>query len=275
MLKILKKPYPFNNDLNHNAKVAFFISIVIFALFFFFEPFNINDLTTKQKAIISAYVALITFATLAFNMVVLPAYFKKIFSPKHWNVMREILWDSWLLLTVAAAYFVYFYFNPIMKFNFVDIAKILLVAIFAIAILISLNYQRLLKINLKAALELNEKMGSKPQELFEFKSDYKKDNFKISIDKILFLKSSGNYVEIHYLEDDNIKKHLIRSSLKKIEQDLSQYNFMYRCHRSYIVNINFIIKAEADSQGLKLQIKNLSKPIPVSKNYIEGLNKIL
>ena len=153
MFKILKKPYPFNNDLRHNAKVVFFISIIIFAFFFFFEPFNVKNLTLKQKTAISAYISLITFGTLAFNMLVLPAYFKKIFSPKKWNILKEILWNLWLLITVAAAYLIYFHFYPVMNFKFIDIVKILLVAFFAISILIFFNYQRLLKLNLKSALE--------------------------------------------------------------------------------------------------------------------------
>jgi len=60
--------------------------------------------------------------------------------------------------------------------------------------------------------------------------------YKIKVSEILFVKGEGNYLEI-YLQ--NGKKHLIRSTINNFIQNLSKYAF-FQCHKSYIINLEFI-----------------------------------
>jgi len=251
----------------------------MFLFFFFFEPFNVDNLALKQKANVSMFLGIITFAILGLYIIVLPAYFKNFFSNKKWFVYTEILWDLWLMINVAVGYYLYFEYNQehLLTLSIIDSLKIIALAALVISILIVLNYQRMLKINLKNAVELNQKIQKqeKDDRPFYFESEYRKDSISLNIEDVVLLKSAGNYVEIFYFDNNIIKRHLIRSSLKKIEEQLQEKKTMYRCHRSYIINISYISNAEADSLGLKLNMKNLNFSIPVSKNYVEKLKKIL
>lgn len=212
MLKFLRRPYPFNNDLIHNAKVVFFISFVLGLFLFFFEPFNFNSLTSRDKFFISSIISLITFSVLSFNMIVLPAYFKNIFDPQKWNILKEFFWNFWLFVTVSLGYLIYYIYNPNFEISPQHVATIFLISTFTIFILVILNQNRLVKLNLNAAIELNEKLIVKDKnenDILLFESEYTKDSISLVVSSIRLIKSAGNYVEIFYKEKNKIKKHLI------------------------------------------------------------------
>ena len=278
MLEFFKKPYPFNSDLMHNAKVVFFIGAAIGLFLFFFEPFNFNEFTLKEKFIVSSIISLITFAVLSFSMIIIPSYFKKLFSRNTWNVLKEIIWNTWIIISLIIGYFFYFRFNTIFVIQPADVLKIILISFLAVSILVVLNRNRLVKLHLNVAVELNRKLMSKLNEendTVTVESEYKKDSIVLSVKETLLFKSAGNYVEIYYLENKAIKRHLIRTTLKNIEDLLINYNFIFRCHRTYLINTNFIEKAEGDSQGIKLKIKGINFSVPVSRIYLNKLKEII
>jgi hypothetical protein len=278
MLKFLKKAYPFNNDLKHNAKVVFFISVIIGGFLFFFEPFNFNEFSNRERIIISSVISLITFAVLSFNMMVIPSFIKSFMDTQKWNIFKEILWNIWLLITVSFGYFIYFRFNPIFEIAPNDALKIILISILAISILVILNQNRLMKLNVNLALALNQRLSSKlntgHNKIF-FESEYKKDSISLTIDSIRVIKSAGNYIEIYFFEKEEISKHFVRNTLVYAEKLLENYNFIFRCHRTYLVNTNFIKEAEGTPQGVKLQVQDLDFLVPVSRNYLIKLQEII
>ena len=278
MLEFLKKPYPFNNDLRHNAKVVFFIGAAIGLFLFFFEPFNFNEFTLKEKFIVSSIISLITFAVLSFSMIIIPSYFRKLFSRNTWNVLKEIIWNTWIIISLIVGYFFYFKFNSIFIIQPADVLKIILLSFFAVSILVILNQNRLVKLHLNVAVELNKKLMSKLEEgndTVTIESEYKKDSISLSVKETLIYKSAGNYVEIFYFENGKIKKHLIRTTLKSIEDLLASYSFIFRCHRTFLINTKFVEKAEGDSQGIKLKLKDIDFLVPVSKKYLNKLKEVL
>jgi DNA-binding LytR/AlgR family response regulator len=211
-------------------------------------------------------------------MIVLPAYFKNIFNIKKWNVLYEILWDIWLAVTVGIGYYVYFRLTPIFTISLRDAATIVLTSIFTISILVVLNQNRLVKLNLNDAIELNKRLLEKYNQgltTVKFDSEYKKDSIEISIEKLKYLKSAGNYVEIYYEDNGLIRRHLVRNTLKNFEEKLKKFNFIFKCHRTYIVNTKQIERVEGDPQGLKLILKDVNKKIPVSRNFVNKLKGII
>jgi DNA-binding LytR/AlgR family response regulator len=62
-----------------------------------------------------------------------------------------------------------------------------------------------------------------------------------------------------------LKKVLLRSTLSLIHQQLGSFEFFIKCHRSYVVNRNHIVSTSGNAQGLKLKLKDIEEPIPVSR----------
>ncbi len=103
------------------------------------------------------------------------------------------------------------------------------------------------------------------------------ENVRIAIepDKLLFIKNADNYVEIFYSNNEGIAKELVRTSLKRLESELSGFRIR-RCHRSYMVNIKNVSLSKKTRKGLNLELRIEDTPlIPVSKNYAtEILNEL-
>ena len=79
-MKFYNKPYPFNEDLKHNAKIIFFISIGILGVLLIFQPLEFSELNRKDVFYLTTGIAASTFLSLAINLIVLPSFLPKIFN---------------------------------------------------------------------------------------------------------------------------------------------------------------------------------------------------
>ncbi len=84
---------------------------------------------------------------------------------------------------------------------------------------------------------------------------------KLNIDDVLYIETLGDYV-VFNLEEQ--KKHIVYSSLKAMDQKLSNPLFV-KVHRSFIVNISKIVDIEENN----LVIEN--KVIPISRAHKQDL----
>jgi DNA-binding LytR/AlgR family response regulator len=154
----------------------------------------------------------------------------------------------------------------------------LLIAIVPTSVLIVFNRNRLLRLYLKTANEMNVKLKehkSIHNKLAHFVSDYQKDNLSIRVSLILFIRSANNYIEVFWKEDNVVKSQMVRCSLIKAEELLKDDRFIFRCHRSYLANINHIDKIEGSPQGYRLFFEKVDFPVPVSKNYARKLKELI
>jgi DNA-binding LytR/AlgR family response regulator len=102
----------------------------------------------------------------------------------------------------------------------------------------------------------------------EISSDNKSDNLNLLIADLLLIKSADNYVEIVYVEGNEIKKKLLRNTLKNVELQIKQYTNFVRCHRICIVNTHFIEKMVSSYHNYALIIRGYNEQIPVSRQYL-------
>ena len=97
-----------------------------------------------------------------------------------------------------------------------------------------------------------------------------KEFINVKPSEFLYLKSSGNYVEVFYLSNDALNKTLIRNSLKAVEQMHLQHRSIVRSHRSYLVNpsqIKSVIRRKGKSE---LDLGHAT--IPISEKYEAQFN---
>ena len=113
-----------------------------------------------------------------------------------------------------------------------------------------------------------------PDRLIRLESENGRDSISTTLDSLLFIEAQDNYVMIHHLVNDELKKQLIRSTMKEIEANLKELNVV-RCHRSFIVNINKVIKVKGDTHQMKLFLPHVENYIPVSRSFIGSLTKLL
>lgn len=84
-----------------------------------------------------------------------------------------------------------------------------------------------------------------------------KDNTKVYLADLMYVKAEDHYLNL-YSKDG--KKHFVRGKISQLIQELPP-NFS-KCHRSYIVNINFI-----QSYGRDFVVLKNKEEIPTSRNF--------
>lgn len=270
-LKYFQKPYPFNDDLTQNTKLIFFISLVLLVLVFLFQPFDLSTLKREDKYLLIGGIIFVTFVGLSINLLLIPAFLSKKNIFKNWTVLKEIWWNIWILFTLVSGYFIYFRISGSFGFGFYILLKIVVISAIPISILIPYNRNRLLKNYLQSALELNtylEKKANPIPEIIHLKSDYEKDDLSVDVNTLLYIRSANNYIEVFWTEKGKTLSQLIRCTLKYAEDAFVDYPYIFKCHRAFIVNINFVKKVEGKSQGYTLYVGGDNHLVYVSRNFI-------
>jgi len=103
--------------------------------------------------------------------------------------------------------------------------------------------------------------------LLTLQGDGRKDFLQLPPAQLLYATSAQNYVEIHYLESGETKKHLLRTTLKKLEQ---QTPVLQRVHRSYLINPTHFRRWSGPNS---LEVYAIE--VPVSKQYRQALEQTL
>ena len=278
-MKFYNKPYPFNEDLKHNAKIIFFISIGLLGVLLIFQPLEFNELNRKDVFYLTTGIAASTFLSLAINLIVLPSLFPKIFNQKRWTIINEVFWNIWIVLTIMLSNFLFYtklfgYF----EISFDIIGKLLLVSVLPVSALITINQDRLLRSHLRSAEALNRKLSNakiSDEILVTFHSNYKSDNLSIRISSLLLVRSASNYIEVFYKENGITKNQMVRCSMLHAEKAVKEFDFMMRCHRMYIINLTHLNKVKGNSQGYQIALEGIEFPVFVSQKYISSFKKIM
>ncbi|MCB2194977.1 MAG: LytTR family transcriptional regulator [Bacteroidetes bacterium] len=276
MFKFLNKPYPFNDDLKYNSKLIFFISIGVLGFLYLFQPLDLSLMNSKEKLYVVLGLAAITFLSLSLNLLILPSLFPSIFIKRIWNIKKEIFWNLWILTTISVGYYLYYKVLGVFDVDFKMILGLIVIAIIPITGLIIVNRNRMLRYNLKSAESINKKLQENKhieERLVHFESDYVKDNLSIKVSLLILIRAANNYIEVFWKEGKDLKSQMIRTSLRKAEELLQEHKFIIKCHRSYMVNVNFIDKVEGSVQGYKVFFDNIDFTVPVSKNFASKLRE--
>ncbi len=97
----------------------------------------------------------------------------------------------------------------------------------------------------------------------------------ITKENLLYVESADNYICIWYMKGNLPKKLVLRNTLKRTAELLTDTNVM-RCHRGYMVNMEQVKVLRREKEGfyLELGVEGV-KDIPVSKTYGEAVLKWL
>jgi hypothetical protein len=93
--------------------------------------------------------------------------------------------------------------------------------------------------------------------------------FSVKKEDLLYIEAADNYIIIHYLANRKPARYMIRTTLKRIEQEMPDSGLV-RCHRSFIVNIDNVKLIRKEKEGLIIGFESPEDIIvPISKTYID------
>jgi hypothetical protein len=256
-----------------------FVSILVFGLFiflflFFFRPFGLSQIESEKLLFFTFGFGVVT----TFMLIIFKYLFEPVINKGNWTLGKNILWDILIASCIGIAN--YFYISII--FPQIFIFKYLLYAIFT-AILVGIipvtisyivTFNRIYKSALKEVAIAPEDILWDNEVIV--RAGNPKNEFKFNPRNIVYLCSNDNYVTIVTINRDSQNKTTIRGTLKSVETELKNNSRFIRCHKCYIVNLDYIEKVTGNNQNMIIRLKPAGTEIPVSRsraNYVTKKTK--
>jgi len=235
-----------NPSIKHHTFIGAFISVWSFLFAFFARPFEHGTMDLRVWVLVSVGFSLIAFISYAIVSFSQRYVFQKW---NRWSVWLEV--GAYLLFYILYTIITYSYYkSSLIKGNYgfsVYFVKIIINIVLILTPILFFIRRYSLKLIPAAKDDIT------------IKGENKLDVLKIKQSELICISNSQNYVEIFYLENNELKSKLIRSSLKKMQTD---FEFLLQVHRSHLINPTHF-KSWKDSATISLTQMEL----PVSKNY--------
>ena len=254
----------------YKVTLAAFSSLFVYVFLLFFQPFGINNYRPDEKISLLLIFVLFIMAVIIFVILLICEFFIRPLLFKSLSKLTIVVWFLVeIILITSVTFLLYnilggfhdFYFSSYLK----HILELGIVLAFPFAaILFYFKHTTILKeyMEIKSLSKDSDAM----QEIILLSGDYKNDQIALPLNSIVFIESEDNYVSLNYLEDQQLKKYLIRSTLSSLEQKLTP-KFFLRCNRSIIVNLMHLESFKHHQKKLTLKLKLVSDSIIVSKSH--------
>jgi len=277
----LHQPYPLYEK-RWNIIVAISLFISFFMLFF--QPFGLSAFESEYRLYFEIGYGVVTFLVLLIDLFVFPFLFKKMFKFRQWTVLKQIIWQVWILVSIGIVNFLYSSFflsftNNLKAFFYFQLYT-LVVGIMPVVVVTVINQNRLLAENLKIANDYNKGFTTKTDntpddEKVCLVAENSKDRLEVNSSDLIYITSTGNYIQAFYQKENELKSIVLRNTLKQTEDQLRENHSMIKCHRAFLVNKNKIVRVKGNSQGLRLVLEGTDEEIPVSRNLSKSLMDII
>jgi len=273
--------FSFYDTSKYKISLSFSLSIFFYFFIIFFLPFGVGNYNPNHQYTLGFFLEIFLFFVplLAFSLfnefLLRPLILKKT------SFKKIIIWNIWVLFLLSTVLFITynilgnwhdFKLNSYIEF-LIQVSVVLLFPL--VGVFFFFRY-RSLQCQIEHILTTKEIFLGENQ-LIEFKGQGSKDQITLSLINFLYGKSQDNYVELYYLEKEQLKKFLIRSPISNLSKSINNL-VIVRCHRSYIVNLLQVTAVKGGNHEITLNIDSFDSIIPVSKSYqdstLETLHKI-
>ena len=97
----------------------------------------------------------------------------------------------------------------------------------------------------------------------------------VHIPDLLYIEAVGNYVKIYQLRDGQVHNDMLRATSKQMEEDLSSYPMIVRCHRAFLVNLQQVERIISQAGTMQLLIKHCNESLPVSRSNMAQVKETI
>lgn len=278
-MTFLKQPYPFF----HQGKNLLTIAILILTFAFFFEfllePFNV----VRSEHYFSYWIiSLLHSVNAAFIYILFSLAASQIINEEDWKIYKEISFFMILFFLIGSGqYFLreIIYDNPFntsLRYLVEEIKNTYLVGTIILFIISVINLNFLTKRNRQRAEKITvpKKETESNADTVQIKAQLISDHFVFHPADLLCIKSDGNYLEFFLKNGSQPTKKIKRMTLKSAEDQLSEFPFIIKTHRAWLVNIQQVEKVSGNAQGYQLDVKTLAFQVPVSRSHIESFDRV-
>lgn len=278
MKQLLNRPYPQNYLLRKPLVGAGVLFLFILGFVLIYRPLNTSESRwfgfELTMLIYSFSISLVAWLT-----IILFKRMPFLSGEKVWTFGRELL-SIYLVLQImgVALFLLAFAMEPPTEASrwdfptFLDSCKYAFVIgglPFAFSTALNARYRHRFPSTLEAMDRADD-----PGFPVEVKSTLKKESLRFRSGEFLFAMAEGNYAVFHLYREGQVKKILIRNSISNLSRQFQQIPAFFRCHRSFIVNLENVNSRKGNTQGYQLTLKHSDIPVPVSRNNVKSFDKL-
>ena len=264
MFEFFRRPYGETETSRKKLITILVFGLFIFLFLYLFKPFGMSQLKPLQQLLLSLGFGLIT----AFILVVFKFLIEPVIVGEKWTIGKNILWDILVASTIGGANYIFisivfklgFYF----KYFMISIWTAILVGSIPVTISYFITFNRRYKSVLKEADIPDEVIYWEDEVII--RAGNPKNEFRTNPKNIAYLCSNDNYVTIVTIKGDSLNKTTIRGTLKSTESEMRKNSRFLRCHKCYIVNLDFFERVTGHNQNMKIRLLSSGTEIPVSRS---------
>lgn len=114
-----------------------------------------------------------------------------------------------------------------------------------------------------------------PRSYVLFYDDHNEMRLSVKREDLVMVESADNYICVWYMNNNIVKKMMIRNTMKRIAELLADTP-VQRCHRSYMVNMDRVQVLRRDKEGVFIEfgIEGIID-VPISRTYITTITNWL
>jgi len=272
-MKITNIPFP-RLTLQQYGLISFAIAFTVSFILIVFQPFGTEKFThTHKNLILSGYgiSVFITMSTFYF-------FSKKVIHKNkedQWTIIYEMI-DLFLvfILSLFASYvysieiFDGSYHAKQMFYFLFNAFKVSILPILGCLAYLYFRWKDVVRSSIQISQE--DKMEGK---LTLILGNNKSDQVEATADEIIMAQAQVINVMLHISKNGKTQRHILRSTLKQIKEQLDDAVFI-QAHRSYIINQSKIKSISGNKSKAQIQIEGYEKNIPISRNVYDTLKPI-
>lgn len=298
MRNLLSRPYrPARQGASTWIRSSVFgLFVVLFLLFF--KPFGLIALGSALVPVALGFGATCMVLMQLLSMVG-PRLMPGFFDPERWTVGREIVWTLVNVALIGLGNALYSMAIGMVRFSWAEVLRFELYTVaigaFPIAVVVLLNEARLDRRYAQGARRFNVDLhpvagpapatdvtqassrvdAPGPEVLVTIPSETGREDLTFPAKDLLFIRSAGNYMDVHVVKGAEVERSVVRGSLKRAEEAVAGHPRLLRCHKSYLVNLDHVVSVSGNAQGYHLHLDHAVGPVPVSRRLNEKLGGLL
>ncbi len=264
---------------------------LVFVILFFLKPFGLEKEAMIARFNISLSYAAATWVVCAIFLIIAPVLIPDLFDDRRWTVGKELIYFSLMLAGISVC-------NTLLN-GWIGNAPLslasllmmtsytLLVGMAPVTLTVLLKQQRLLRRFQNEAQQLNKDKKQNPHksipdtpanktaplETIILQGDNRNELLELYPTHFFAAEARDNYCNIYFEKEEGLQEVLFRTTLKKLELQLMACPGLWRCHKSFLINLDKIEEVSGNAQGYRLHFKKGALQVPVSRSMNAALKE--
>lgn len=272
----------FEYTVSRKAKIinALLWGLKVFFILFILRPFGISDESFFIFFYTCTGYGAITFLVFYINNISTKGYIFNALNKK-WHVSNELIYVFVVFPQIAFLNYMFYIFldykeffsvTGLFKISFYTFDLIIILALIRIIYKLVNSFKKesvILKTKNEYYIEINKLKNIIDASKEEILLNFENGQIRLQRDSILMINAWGNYIKIYIKVNNEVVQIVRRGKLKNTVKELMKYVEFFHCHRSFIINMNFVKTISGNNKSAEAIFKTGNLKASISRENIK------